>query len=377
MTMRRLFAFAVMVLLANGIDLTASEPSLPDPLVAANGKPVTVADWPKRREELLEMFRHEMFGRNPVERPANMTFSVIESTNGVMGGKATRKLVRIDYRGPGGKGFINLQLYVPANRTGPVPCFLYISGSATRSAKYWYPEIAIARGFATAAFFPNDVDPDKDDGFKDGVHGIFDPPGVPRKPDAWGTIAAWAWGASRCIDYLVTNADIDTNRIAVVGHSRYGKTALWCGAQDARVALTISNNSGGSGAAVSRGKKGERVANAVPYWFCANYRRWSNREKEMPFDQHELIALCAPRLVYVASATEDEWADPASEFRACVAASPVWELHKLEGLQVKVMPGPEQPLHGGCIGYHLRTGKHALMPCDMEEFVRYARKHWR
>lgn len=364
-------------LVSGGIDLVAADVNLPDPLVANDGSPVTVADWPERREELLEVFRREMFGRNPVERPADMTCKVTGVTEGAMGGKAILKSIRIDYSGPGGRGGIDMQLYVPARIAGPVPCFLYISGTATASSKYWHPELAIDRGCATAAFFPADVDPDKDDGFKDGVHGIFDEPGVPRKADAWGTIAAWAWGASRCMDYLVTDKDVDATRIAVVGHSRYGKTALWCGAQDTRVALTISNNSGGSGAAISRGKRGERVANAVPYWFCANYRRWANREKDMPFDQHELIALCAPRLVYVSSATEDDWADPAAEFRSCVAASPVWELHGLKGLAGRTMPAPEQPMQDGCIGYHLRTGKHALTPYDWERFLDFAMGRWR
>lgn len=372
-----LLVLPLMVFFASGGASVAENPKLPDPLVDIENRPVTLAEWPQRRMELLEVFRREVYGRNPVERPEGMTCGVRKVEEGVMDGTAIRKRVRIDYSGPGGKGGFDLEVLIPAKRVGPVPCFLYISGSPTASSKHWHPEVVIARGYATAAFCPHEVDEDKDDGFKGGVHGIFDPPGVPRKADAWGTIAAWAWGASRCIDYLVTDADIDSEHIAVVGHSRYGKTALWCGAQDTRVALTISNNSGAGGAAVARGKRGERVANAVPYWFCANYRRWSHREESMPFDQHQLIALCAPRLVYVASATEDDWADPPAEFLGCVAASPVWKLHGLKGLEAEIMPRPEQPLDRGCIGYHLRTGKHALMPYDWERFIDFAMVRWK
>lgn len=374
--MKLKFLFPLLVLLATAMKLNADESALPDPLVAADGKPVTAADWPRRREELLELFRREVFGRNPVERPADMTCTVTQVVHGALGGMATCKSIRIAYGGPGGKGGIDLQLFVPAERSGAVPCFLYISGKPTASSTSWHPGIAVARGFATAAFYVGDVDPDQDDGFKDGAHGIFDAPGVPRGPDAWGTIAAWAWAASRCIDYLVTDGDVDAKHIAVAGHSRYGKTALWCGAQDIRVALTISNNSGCTGAAVSRNKRGEDVAainGRFPHWFCVNYRRWNGREGAMPFDQHELIALCAPRMVYVASATEDAWADPAAEFRGCVAASPAWELQSLRGLTSKAMPGPEQPLGDGCIGYHLRTGKHSLAPYDWDRFIDFAR----
>jgi hypothetical protein len=211
------------------------------------------------------------------------------------------------------------------------------------------------------------------------VHGIFDPPDR-RKGDSWGTIAAWAWGASRALDYLCEDKDIDKTRVGVIGHSRGGKTALWAGAQDERFALTISNDSGCTGAAIARDKKGESVAKintSFPHWFCENYKKFSNREADLPVDQHELVALMAPRLVYVASATEDAWADPPNEFKSCVLASPVFKLFGLTGIESDQMPKPDAPLQGGTIGYHLRTGKHDLTEHDWKCYMDFADRHWK
>lgn len=372
-------------LLAFATVLIAGDVALPDPLRFMDGGVVAAGEWPRRRAELQEVFSREVFGRAPLGPPADISFTLVDTKAGMMNGAAVRKRVRIGYSGPGGKGGIDLLLFVPTKRAGPAPCALLICNRPAganldpeRAAVtgFWPAEALVARGWAAAAFHVADVDPDKDDGFKDGVHGIFDTP--PRAADAWGTLAAWAWGASRCVDYLIGDTDLDPRRIAVVGHSRGGKTALWCGAQDARVALTISNNSGCSGAAISRGKQGEdiaRITAAFPHWFCANYKRWSGREAEMPFDQHELIALIAPRLAYIASASDDAWADPAAEFRSGVAASPVWTLLGARGLVADGMPPPEQPRHDGRIGYHLRTGKHDLTAYDWERFLDFADRH--
>ncbi len=209
------------------------------------------------------------------------------------------------------------------------------------------------------------------------MHAIFD---QKRSADSWGTIAAWAWGASRAMDYLQTDRDVDAARVAVVGHSRGGKAALWCGAEDERFALVISNDSGSTGAAIARQKKGESVArinSAFPHWFCENYKKYAGKEDELPVDQHELVALMAPRLVYVASASEDSWADPRSEFLACVMAEPVYKLFGLRGVGADQMPRPGAPLHGGSIGYHLRTGGHNLTPYDWDRFLDFADKHMR
>jgi hypothetical protein len=306
----------------------------------------------------------------------------------MMDGAATRKRVRIAWPGPDGRagGGIDVVLFVPAKRAAPAGCFLLICNRGadnidpTRAKRtgFWPAETVVARGYAAAAFQVADHAPDKDDGCTSGVFATFDPAGKPRAADAWGTIAAWAWGASRVVDYLVTDPDLDPARIAVIGHSRGGKTALWCGSRDQRVALTISNDSGSTGAALARGKGGEdirRINTVFPHWFCANYKHWNSREAELPVDQHELIALCAPRLVCVASASEDANADPQAEFRACVAASPVWTLLGQSGLVGTAMPPPEHPLQDGRLGYHLRTGKHDLTAYDWDRYLDFADKH--
>ncbi|MDE0840356.1 MAG: acetylxylan esterase, partial [Kiritimatiellae bacterium] len=238
----------------------------------------------------------------------------------------------------------------------------------------------VERGYVAAAFLNSDLDPDKYDGFKDGVHGIFDPKDSKRSPDAWGAIAAWAWGASRVMDYFESDKDIDEKHIGVVGHSRGGKAALWCGAEDERFALTISNDSGCTGAALARNKKGERVKriNTVfPHWFCENYRAFNDREEDLPVDQHELIALMAPRLVYVASASLDSWADPEGEFLSCVHAGQVYRLFGFRGVGATKMPKAQQPLHTGHIGHHIRTGKHNLTEYDWARYMDFADKHWK
>ena len=379
--------FAVLVAAA----LPAAELRLPDPLTTTNGTKVTSADvWLKtRRPEILELFRTHVYGRMPVGRPAGLKFETLESTKGLMDGTATRRQVKISYRGPGGEGAIKLLLFVP-ERAKPAPCFLLICNrdatnlDASRAIKspFWPAEQIVARGYAAAAFLNADVAPDRDTGFTNGVHGIFDPRGVKRPPDAWGTLAAWAWGASRVMDYLVTDPDIDAQRVAVIGHSRGGKTALWAGAEDERFAFVISNDSGCGGAGLARRRqpKAETIAainRTFPYWFCENYKQYADREEALPVDQHLLAALIAPRLLYIASATADLWADPGGEFLCGVEASPVYRLFGLEGLKADRPPPPDSPLQTGAIGYHLRTGSHGLTEYDWKCYLDFADRHLR
>jgi hypothetical protein len=363
---------------------------LPDPLTTVSGEKVTSARvWQKtRRPEVLELFRKNIYGRMPVRRPEKLKFDVFDSANDALAGTAIRKQVRISYAGPNGEGTLRLVLFIPKAKPQRHPCFLLICNrepeniDPTRTTKspFWPAEEIVARGYAAAAFFNGDVAPDKASEFlTSGVQALLGTPGK-RSPDGWGAIAAWAWGASRAMDYLVTDRGIDPKRVAVVGHSRGGKTALWAGAEDERFALVVSNDSGCTGAALARGKQGERVADinrGFPHWFCENYRRYSNHEEELPVDQHMLAALIAPRLLYIASASEDAWADPRSEFLCGVHASPVYRLFGLKGLETAEMPGPETPLHQGSIGYHLRTGKHNLTEYDWARFMDFAGRHWK
>ena len=223
----------------------------------------------------------------------------------------------------------------------------------------------------------SEVDPDRADGFGDGVRALFGKP--PAAANAWGALSAWGWGASRIMDYLETEPAIDATRVALIGHSRCGKAALWCGAEDPRFSYVISNNSGCSGAALARSKQGERIADITshfPYWFCANYRQFSHHEERLPIDQHQLLGLIAPRLLYVASATQDDWADGKSEFDSCVRASPVYALFGKTGLQATTLPPPDQALLGGSIGYHMRSGKHDLAVSDWQHYMDFADQHW-
>lgn len=362
---------------------------LPDPLLATNGAIITNAGmWRmQRRGELLELFRENIYGRMPVRRPDSLKFEVTESSTNAMDGKATRKQVRISYRGPGGEGAIRLVLFTPNSAPQPAPCFLLICNRSVTNidptrvirSDFWPAEEIIARGYAAAAFFNGDVAPDNREAWKHGAHAIFDPPSG-RSTDSWGTIAAWAWGASRVMDYLETDRAVDARRVAVVGHSRGGKTALWAGAEDERFALAVSNDSGSTGAAIARDKEGEQVRDinrGFPHWFCDNYKRFNDREDELPVDQHELLALMAPRLVYVASAIEDKWADPKNEFLATVHAGPVYELLGLRGVGAKEFPPLEKPLYSGHLGYHVRSGKHNLTLYDWQQFMKFADGHWR
>lgn len=370
-----------------------AERHLPDVFTLNSGQKVTApAQWETRRAEILELFRANIYGRAPLGRPASLSFHVEKIDAQAMDGAATLKLVTIKYLGTGAaahsEGRINLILFVPNKRTAPAAAFLLISNhapsdtDATRATKseFWPAEEIVARGYAAAVFRNADVDEDKDDGFRDGVHGLFDPPraqGEERAEDAWGTIAAWAWGASRVLDYLESDGDIDAQRVAVVGHSRGGKAALWAGASDRRFALTVSNNSGSSGAALARGKSGESVAvinKSFPHWFARRYKSFGGRESELPIDQHELLALIAPRPLYIASAASDKWADPESEFLAGVAASPVYKLLGRAGLESDSMPEVSVPLQGGSIGYHVRPGGHGLTLYDWERFMDFADK---
>ena len=382
------FAAVAACLFAAAQASIGADLKLPDVLLSTNGTRITQPEaWrTARRAQVLELFRDHVYGRMPVGKPESLKFEVTESATNAMEGKATRKQVRIGYHGPGGTGAIRLVLFVPNERSGPAPAFLLICNrsitniDASRQIRsdFWPAEQIVARGYAAAAFFNGDVVADKHDGFKSGVHAIFDPPSG-RQSNSWGTIAAWAWGASRVMDYLETDQSIDARRVAVVGHSRGGKTALWAGAEDERFTFVVSNDSGSTGAAVSRNKKGEQIANinkGFPHWFCDNYKRYNGREDALPVDQHMLIALMAPRLVYVASAAEDTWADPANEFLATVQASPVYELFGLKGVAGEKFPPLDSPLHAGRIGYHVRSGKHNLTLYDWQQFMSFANRHW-
>jgi hypothetical protein len=378
------------ILIAALAAFSAAAQTIPALLTTAGGKDVKTADeWEKiRRPELLGLFVENEFGKRPVERPDTLRFEKDGEDVTMLDGKAIRKKVFIIYRGPGGEGRIRLTAFIPKSAK-PAPAFVLICNrdpekdiDPERKIKspFWPVEEIVGRGYAALAFFNGDVAPDQWTGFTNGVHAVFQPGAKARKADSWATISGWAWGASRVMDWIETEPTIDKARVAIIGHSRGGKTALWCGATDTRFALTISNDSGCGGAKLNRMDlpKSEHIAQITkgfPHWFCTNYLKYAGHEDELPMDQHELLALMAPRLLCVGSATEDAWAGQPGEFRSCQLATPAWELYGKKGLVGEKFPAPDTPLNEGCIGYHVRTGKHDLALPDWQCYMDFADRH--
>lgn len=405
--------------------------TLPDPLVLSDGTRVADADtWrQKRRPEILELFRTHMYGRSP-GKPQGMHFALLETDRQALAGKATRKRVAVRFLGRADGPTMELVVYLPnppsdlqasgnvASVAGPCPVFVGIhlflksasvpnpgtplaeilkkkpergEGSTTDKSSATSSDVLdalpgerlaekiLARGYGFATIDASDLAPDSVQDYLKGVISTLDPnEAPPAAGDAWGAISAWAWGLSRAMDYFETDKAIDAKRIVAIGHSRRGKTALWAAAQDERFALAISNNSGCGGAALSRRKFGETVElinQRFPFWFCENFHRYNDREEALPFDQHMLIALIAPRGVYVASAVEDRWADPRGEFLSAVEAEPVYRLLGKEGLGVVEMPALNTSVGQSekqVIGYHVRSGGHAMTDFDWVQYLDFA-----
>ena len=372
------------------INIPENKRNVPSLFTCLDGTEVkTAEDWvQKRRPEILEMLRREEYGRLPDLSDVKLTIQVTAERQGskIMNGRAVRKTVEVEAVRGDRHFIVSFDVFIPLGAKGPVPAFVEICNRgpmncdpAREHLSSFYPaETIISRGYACAAFRTHEVAPDYEEGFRTGFHRLF-PEYVDNRPeDAWGTITVWAWAASRVMDYFEMEPMIDAKRVAVVGHSRGGKTALWCAAQDERFAMAVSSCSGNSGDAISREKTGESIAQILdrfPFWFAKNYQKYAGHEEDMPFDQHFLVALMAPRLVYTSTKTHDSWADPASEFESLVQANPVYQLFGLEGLEQTKRPLPEQPLHRGHIGHHQKTGEHDMDDYDWDQYMDYADQH--
>ena len=368
----------------------------PDALTMFDGTIVTSkSEWlKKRRPELKQLFQHYEYGQFPAPRKISSHVELTDKT--YLGGKATLKVVTIRFGQP--EPHIDLLLVTPNHNRKPAPVFLGMNfggiyavvtntsvplprSSPRRNAPAesqrgkqvdtWAIEQSIDRGYAVATLFCNDVEPDSADATNGVRELLFD--------RSTGTIAAWTWGLSRCVDYLVTNKAINKRRIFVVGHSRLGKTALVAAAFDDRIAMAIPLQSGTGGAAPSRGnEKSEsvkRINTSFPHWFCDEFKKFNDQPERLPFDQNCLIAICAPRPVLLGCATEDVWANPHGQFEMLKAADKVYRLLGTDGLSATMMP-PENQLIDSTLGYYIRPGKHSMSTGDWKVFLDYADKHF-
>lgn len=376
---------------------------LPDPLVMVDGRPVTLpAMWTRqRRPELLSLFERTIYGVAP-PAPRRQRFVIADEDAQALGGRAIRRQVTILLDGTERGPQLSVLIYLPAAAKGPVPVFVGLNfhgnqavhrdpaiaitpnwvvpaqgirkGSATVhsrgiDASEWPIEDILAAGYGVATYFPGDLYPDGDNKVGESIQPFYRT--SPSDPSHWGAVATWAWGLSRVYDYLATDRAVDRRRVILIGHSRYGKAALWAGARDPRFAMVIANQSGEGGAALYRRRFGETIRVMNNYWFAPRFKTYADREDELPVDAHELVALIAPRPVYIASASEDWWSDPRGEFLAAKGAEPVYRLLGAGSLGTDAMPPPDRPV-GGRIAYHVRTGRHSITAADWAIFLRFA-----
>lgn len=384
---------------------------LPDPLKTFSGKKIRNSkQWEKRGQpELLNFFTQNVYGEVPGE--LNYTSAkILEQSDNALNGKAKRRQVELTFQKGNHRLHFNILIYLPKNiKKAPVflgynfygnhtitedvnviisqawsrdnPSFGIINNQLTEQSRgvrtnRWAIDKMLDAGIGLATIYYGEVDPDKDE-FSDGIHPFFyvDNQQQPAASE-WGSIAAWAWGLSRALDYFGTFDEVDENHVIVFGHSRLGKTSLWAGATDDRFAGVISNCSGCGGAALSKRKFGETVARintSFPHWFCKNFRNYNNNEEALPVDQHELLALIAPRPVYVASAEEDQWADPRGEFLSAFYATKVYNLFDKKGIPTDEMPAVNEPIQN-TVSYHIRTGKHDVTDFDWEQYIKWAKE---
>jgi hypothetical protein len=397
---------------------------VPDPLTFLNGKPVKrPGDWQRRRTELLNLFSEHVYGKTPRQRGNVRIRYEALSDRAALNGIATRKQIGIYVSNGSEERVIHVLLYVPAKAKEPVPVFvgLNFQGNPTvstddgialtdvwtpsastsaqglnkerqkqirqkaspdtrgKTASRWPIETIVWRGYGVATAYCGDIDPDFAPGFQDGVRPLYLRPGATQPgPEDWGTLGAWAWGLSRIADALESDPAVDVRRLAIIGHSRLGKAALWAAAQDQRFTIVISNESGVGGASLYRAKSGETIEHLntfFPQWFCLNFHQYTNHPERVPVDGNLLLSLIAPRPLYVGSAAEDHTSNPTAEFYSAVLASRVYEFLGKKGLGTTQMPAENQPIMH-TVGYHVRSGKHDITFYDWNQYLKFADLQW-
>ena len=413
-----IFPTVVQIAVMTGMSQAATQPvptNVPPLMVTFGGNKVKdLQMWEQdRKPQLKRYFLEKMYGVRPAAADDPMlTFEDFMPECNAMDGKAVRKCVTITYHGPLGEGSFRVLAFVPKFGR-PVPAFVLLCNrnpkvnadpDRCRKNGYWPAEEIIARGYAAVTFFTEEVAPETycpARAYLSGVFAAYETPAM-RTDESWGTLSAWAWGASRVLDWMRTDSAFDIRHVGVVGHSRAGKAALLAGVLDSRFALTCSNCSGCGGMKLASIDlpKSEYYASfldtRVSYWFCGRFQQafmnhdrridrpeafcseWAHPSEPLKVDQHQFAALIAPRLLAVGSASKDEWAGPLGEFYAARLASPAWELYGKSGLCADGFPAPMSPIQKGCISYHLREGKHDLSLYDWNVYMDFADAHgWR
>jgi hypothetical protein len=388
--------------------------TLPDPLLLPNGKKVaTATEWEqKQRPRLIQLFAANVYGKMP-GKAADQYFKVRSIDSFALHGKAIRKQVTIYFTRSDTTAIMEVLLYLPKNVNKRVPIFIGLNFAGNQTihadtgiflssrwianeaaykslnnrateasrgiqARRWQVEDLLAKGYGLATAYYGDLEPDHPEGWKTGIRSSLEA-SLQLKPEQWSAIGAWGWGLSRIMDYLETEPGVNRHQVIITGHSRLGKAALWAAANDARFAMIISNESGEGGAALARrwyGETIERINTAFPHWFVQAYKTYNKHPETLPVDQHMLLALLAPRPLYVASAAEDQWADPKGEFLSARGAEPVYALFGKKGLGVSKMPGIDTPV-GSDIRYHMRSGKHDMLPYDWQQFIAFANAYFK
>lgn len=386
--------------------------TIADPMIMQNGDPVTSAEqWKNsRRSELLDFFVNEMYGQAP-PKPTNIYFTLVESDTLALEGLATRKQIRVEFKVKTKSAGFDLLLYLPNKVKKPAPVFLGLNfhgnhtiapdpailiteswvknktlnvtdNRATEASrgmmtKQWPLEMILKNGYGVATLYAGDITPDDKAAHLQGVQKLY--PELQKGGANFSAMASWAWGLSRAMDALEQEPKVDPNAVMVFGSSRMGKAALWAGAIDERFAMVISNESGAGGAKLFHHHFNEDIAQicrVFPYWFTRNFQKYAGRDNTLPFDQHLMMSLIAPRPLLITSGQEAYVCDPYGEFLGARAVSPVYAFLGEDPLPEVAKP-EVNTLYFGQVGYYMRSGIHDILPYDWEQFIVFADKQFK